>query len=215
MLVFPTLMDMRIDIHQETPEARKVEMAVQILKKDGVLIIPTDSVYSFACALGSAKALEKMARLRDLTPSEANFSLICKDLSQMSEYVAPLPQPIFKLMKRALPGPFTFILNAGIKVPRIFRKSKREVGIRIPDHSIPKALIEALGKPLVVSSVHHDDSDLEYMTDPGLVHEKYALRVDAVVAGGLGHMEASTVIDCTSGEAEIVREGRGMVEGWM
>ena len=201
---------MLIDIHQETPEPRKIETAVNILKKDGVLIIPTDSVYSFACALGSTKALEKMARLRDLTPSEANFSLICKDLSQMSEYVAPLPQPIFKLMKRALPGPFTFILNAGVKVPRIFRKSKREVGIRIPDHSIPKALIDSLGKPLVVSSVHHDDQDIEYMTDPGLVHEKYALQVDGVIGGGLGHMEASTIIDCTSGDALVVREGRGL-----
>lgn len=208
-------MGMLIDIHQETPEPRKIETATQILKKDGVLIIPTDSVYSFACALGSSKGLEKMARLRDLSPAEAHFSLICKDLSQMSEYVAPLPQPVFKLMKRALPGPFTFILNAGVKVPRIFRKSKREVGIRIPDHAIPKALIESLGKPLVVSSVHHDDTDVEYMTDPGLVHEKYALQVDAVIGGGLGHMEASTVIDCTSGEAVVVREGRGTLEGWM
>lgn len=206
---------MLIDIHQETPEPRKIEAAAQLLKEDGVVIIPTDSVYSFACALGSTKALEKMARLRDLTPSEANFSIICKDLSQMSDYVAPLPQPIFKLMKRALPGPFTFILNAGVKVPRIFRKSKKEVGIRIPDHAIPKALIEALGKPLVVSSVHHDEQDIEYMTDPGLVHEKYALQVNAVIGGGLGHLEASTVIDCTSGDAVVVREGRGVVEGWM
>ena len=108
-----------------------------------------------------------MARLRDLSPSEANFSLLCQDLSQVSQYVAPLPQPVFKLMKRALPGPFTFILNAGVKVPRIFRKSKKEVGIRIPDHAVPKALIEAIGRPFVVSSVHHDDEAIEYMTDPG------------------------------------------------
>ena len=206
-------MDMIIEIHQETPEARKIEEVVQLLKRDGVVIIPTDSVYSFACALGSTKGLEKMARLRDLKPSEANFSLICKDLSQMSGYVAPLPQPVFKLMKRALPGPFTFILNAGIRVPRIFRKSKKEVGIRIPDHAIPKAIIDALGCPLVVSSVHHDDKDIEYQTDPGLVHEKYSNKVDAVVAGGLGHIEASTVIDCTGGEVEVVRAGRGALDG--
>ena len=116
-------------------------------------------------------------------------------------------------MKRALPGPFTFILNAGVKVPRLFRKSKKEVGIRIPDHAVPKALIEAIGRPLVVSSVHHDDEAIEYMTDPGLVHEKYSGQVDAVVGGGLGHLEASTVIDCTSGEPEVVREGRGALEG--
>lgn len=204
---------MLIDIHQETPELRKVTQAVELLRRDGVLIIPTDSVYSFACALGSTKGLEKMARLRDLSPGEANFSMICSDLSQMSQYTAPLPQPTFKLLKRALPGPFTFILNAGVKIPRIFRKSKKEVGIRIPDHAIPKAIIEELGKPLVVSSVHHDDDAIEYMTDPGLVHEKYGHQVDAVVSGGLGHLEASTVIDCTSGDAEVVREGRGALEG--
>ena len=204
---------MLIDIHQETPELRKVTQAVELLRRDGVLIIPTDSVYSFACALGSTKGLEKMARLRDLSPGEANFSMICSDLSQMSQYTAPLPQPTFKLLKRALPGPFTFILNAGVKIPRIFRKSKKEVGIRIPDHAIPKAIIEDLGKPLVVSSVHHDDEAIEYMTDPGLVHEKYGHQVDAVVSGGLGHLEASTVIDCTSGDAEVVREGRGALEG--
>lgn len=204
---------MLIDIHQETPELRKVTQAVDLLRRDGVLIIPTDSVYSFACALGSTKGLEKMARLRDLSPGEANFSMICSDLSQMSQYTAPLPQPTFKLLKRALPGPFTFILNAGVKIPRIFRKSKKEVGIRIPDHAIPKAIIEELGKPLVVSSVHHDDEAIEYMTDPGLVHEKYGHQVDAVVSGGLGHLEASTVIDCTSGDAEVVREGRGALEG--
>ena len=204
---------MRIDIHHQTPETRKVEQAAELLRRNGVLIIPTDSVYFFACALGSSKGIEKMARLRDLSPTEANFSLICKDLSQVSEYVAPLPQPVFKLMKRALPGPFTFILSAGVKVPRIFRKSKREVGIRIPDHAIPAALIEALGKPLVVSSVHHDDQALEYMTDPGLVYEKYKSRVDAVISGGLGHLEASTVIDCTSEMPEVVREGRGKLDG--
>jgi len=204
---------MLIEIHQETPELRKVSQAVDILRRDGVLIIPTDSVYSFACAMGSSKGLEKMAKLRDLSPSEANFSVICADLSQMSQYTAPLPQPTFKLLKRALPGPFTFILNAGVNIPRIFRKSKKEVGIRIPDHAIPKALIEELGKPLVVSSVHHDDEAVEYMTDPGLVHEKYGHQVDAVVSGGLGHLEASTVIDCTTGDAEVVREGRGALEG--
>ena len=204
---------MLIEIHQETPELRKVEQAAELLRRDGVLIIPSDSVYSFACALGSTKGLEKMARLRDLRPSEANVSLLCQDLSQVSQYVAPLPPPVFKLMKRALPGPFTFILNAGVKVPRLFRKSKKEVGIRIPDHAVPKALIEAMGRPLVVSSVHHDDEAIEYMTDPGLVHEKYSGQVDAVVGGGLGHLEASTVIDCTSGEPEVVREGRGALEG--
>ena len=200
---------MLIDIHPENPEERKLAQAVSFLEKNGVIIIPTDSVYSFACVLGSSKALERMARIRDISLTEANFSLICKDLSQVSEYTAPVPQPTFKLMKRVLPGPFTFILNAGIQVPRIFRKSKREVGIRIPHHNIPLALIEALGKPLVVSSVHNNEAEVEYMTDPSLVHEKYETQVDAVIGGGIGHVEASTVVDCTSGEAIVVRAGRG------
>jgi tRNA threonylcarbamoyl adenosine modification protein (Sua5/YciO/YrdC/YwlC family) len=202
---------MLIDIHPATPEERKIAQAAALLQKNGVIIIPTDSVYCFACALGSSKALEKMARIRDISLTEANFSLICKDLSQVSEYTAPVPQPTFKLMKRALPGPFTFILDAGVQVPRLFRKSKREVGIRIPDHNIPRALVEAIDKPLVVSSVHSSETDSEYMTDPGLVHEKYTQIVDAVVAGGIGNIEPSTVVDCTGDEAVMVRPGRGVL----
>ena len=204
---------MLIEIHPDNPEAKKVAQAVALLENDGVIIIPTDSVYSFACALGSSKGLEKMARLRDLNPAEANFSLICENLSQVSQYVAPLSQPIFKLMKRALPWPFSFILDAGVKVPRIFRKSKKEVGIRLHDHNIPRAIVEILGRPLVVSSVLNDKEETEYMTDPGLVHERYTNQVQAVISSGLGNLEASTVIDCTSGEAVIVREGRGVLEG--
>ena len=210
---FRELLRMLIEIHPDNPEAKKVAQAVALLENDGVIIIPTDSVYSFACALGSSKGLEKMARLRDLNPAEANFSLICENLSQVSQYVAPLSQPIFKLMKRALPGPFSFILDAGVKVPRIFRKSKKEVGIRLPDHNVPRAIVEILGRPLVVSSVLNDQEETEYMTDPGLVHERYTNQVQAVISSGLGNLEASTVIDCTSGEAVIVREGRGVLEG--
>lgn len=204
---------MLISIHPDSPERRKVEDVVALLKRDGVVIIPSDSVYCFACALGSSKGLEKMARIRDIQPEEAHFSLICKDLSQVSEYTAPLNQAIFKLMKRALPGPYTFILDAGTKVPRLFRKSKKTVGIRIPDHGVPAAIVEALGRPLVVSSVVQDDDVIEYLTDAELVHEKYSKRVDAVVQGGIGNNQPSTVIDCTSGEAEVVREGRGAIEG--
>lgn len=209
----PFLGFMLISIHPDSPEQRKVDEVVQLLRNDAVVIIPSDSVYSFACALGSGKGLEKMARLRDIAPEDSHFSLICKDLSQVSEYTAPHSQTIFKLMKRALPGPYTFILEAGSKVPRLFRKSKKTVGIRIPDHGVPSAIVEALGKPLVVSSVVQDGDVVEYLTDAELVHEKYSKRVAAVVQGGIGNNEPSTVIDCTSGEAHVVREGRGVVEG--
>lgn len=206
-------MVMLIDIHQESPEPRKIEQVVQVLKKDGVVIIPTDSVYAYACRLGSSKALERMASIRKLPPKEAHFSLICGNLSQVSEYVAPLPQPIFKLMKRALPGPYTFILEASIRVPRIFGKFKKEVGIRIPDHAIPTAIVEGLGSPLVVGSVHWEGPEVEMVIDPGLVHDRLGHNVDLTVAGGLGNPEASTVIDCRKGEAELVRQGRGVLEG--
>lgn len=204
---------MLIEIHQETPEPRKIEEVVQLLKRDGVVIIPTDSVYAYACRLGSPKALERMANIRKIPAKEAQFSLICDSLSQVSEYVAPMPQPIFKLMKRALPGPFTFILEASIRVPRIFGKYKKEVGIRIPDHAIPRAIVEGLGSPIVVGSVHWEGPETEMVTDPGLVHERLGHNVDLTVAGGLGNPEASTVIDCRSGQAEMVRQGRGILEG--
>ena len=206
---------MRIDIHQESPEPRKIEQVVQVLNDDGVIVIPTDSVYAYACKLGSAKAVEKMSAIRNLPPKEAHFSIICSNLSQASQYVAPLPQPVFKLMKRALPGPFTFILDASIRVPRIFGKHKKEVGIRIPDHAIPEAIVDALGAPLVVGSVRWDGPEVEYVTDPGLVYETVGHKVDATVAGGLGNPDPSTVINCTSGEAVLVREGLGNVVGVM
>jgi len=206
------LLRMLIDIHQETPEARKIQEVVQLLKQDGVVIIPTDSVYAYACRLGSTKALERMADIRRIPPKQAHFSMICGSLSQVSEYVAPMPQPIFKLMKRALPGPFTFILEASIRVPKIFGKHKKEVGIRIPDHAIPLAIVEGLGAPLVVGSVHWEGPEVEMVTDPGLVHERLGHNVDMTVSGGLGNPEASTVIDCRSGHAELIRQGRGQLE---
>ena len=203
---------MIIRIHQDNPNPKEVREAVSILKKDGVIVCPTDTVYSFACVLGSSKGFDRIARLKKLRPNKAHFSILCADLSDLSQYTRPVPNEIFKLMKRALPGPFTFILQAGGNVPKLFKSTKKTIGIRVPDNSVALAIIKELGKPLVVSSVHDEDDVLEYTTDPELIEERHGHALDAVVNGGFGELYASTVIDCTSGVPEVIREGKGVIE---
>ena len=203
---------MILRIHQDNPNPKEVREAVSILNKDGVIVIPTDTVYSFACVLGSSKGFDRIARLKKLRPNKAHFSLLCADLSDLSQYTRPVPNEIFKLMKRALPGPFTFILQAGGNVPKLYRSSKKTIGIRVPDNSVALAIIRELGKPLVVSSVHDEDEVLEYTTDPELIDERHGHAIDAIVNGGFGELYASTVIDCTSGFPEVIREGKGVIE---
>lgn len=203
---------MLIRIHQDGPNPEKVREVVSILKKDGVVVCPTDTVYSFACALGYSKGFDRIARLKGLRPNKAHFSILCSDLSELSNYSRPVPNEIFKLMKRALPGPFTFILQSGGNVPKLYKSSKKTIGIRIPDNSVVQAILKEIGKPLVVSSVHDADEILEYTTDPELIEERHGHAVDAVVHGGLGELYASTIIDCSSGIPEIIREGRGDVD---
>ena len=203
---------MIIRIHQDNPNPKEVREAVSILKKDGVIVCPTDTVYSFACVLGSSKGFDRIARLKKLRPNKAHFSILCADLSDLSQYTRPVPNEIFKLMKRAFPGPFTFILQAGGNVPKLFKSTKKTIGIRVPDNSVALAIIKELGKPLVVSSVHDKDDVLEYTTDPELIEERHGDTLDAVVNGGFGELYASTVIDCTSGVPEVIREGKGVIE---
>lgn len=203
---------MLIRIHQDGPNPEKVREAVSILKKDGVVVCPTDTVYSFACVLGSSKGFDRIARLKGLRPNKAHFSILCSDLSDLSNYSRPVPNEIFKLMKRALPGPFTFILQSGGNVPKLYRSSKKTIGIRIPDNSVVQAILKEIGKPLVVSSVHDDDEILEYTTDPELIEERHGHAVDAVIHGGFGELYASTIIDCSSGIPEVIREGRGDID---
>ena len=200
---------MLIRIHQDEPDSDRVREVVSILKKDGVVVCPTDTVYSFACLLGSSKGFERIARLKGLRPNKAHFSILCSDISDLSKYSRPVPNEIFKLMKRALPGPFTFILPSGGNVPKLFRSKKKTIGIRIPDNPVVQTILKEIGKPLVVSSVHDDDEILEYTTDPELIEERHGHAVDAVVHGGFGELYASTIIDCSSGIPEVIREGRG------
>lgn len=200
---------MLLRIHPDNPNQKHIIQAVNILRKGGVIIYPTDSVYGIGCDIFSQKAVERVAKIKGMNPDKANFSFICQDLSQLSDFTKQIDNPIFKLMKRNLPGPFTFILEANNNVPKLFKSKKKTVGIRIPDNNIIREIIKELGNPIMTTSVHDDDEVIEYTTDPELIYEKYQDKVDAVIDGGYGNNEASTVIDCTSGDAEIIRQGIG------
>lgn len=203
---------MLVRLHPDNPDPRRLSQVLDLLERDGVVVVPTDTVYSFACRLGSTKGLERIARLKGVKPEKAPFSLACADLSQLSVYSKPVTNDVFKIMRRVLPGPYTFILTATTQVPKWFRGNKKTIGIRVPDHGSLQAIVQALGSPLVVSSVHDEDDVVEYTTDPELIEERFGPQVDAVVDGGIGGLEGSTVIDCTERSIEIVREGRGPVD---
>ncbi|TVR37439.1 MAG: threonylcarbamoyl-AMP synthase [Cryomorphaceae bacterium] len=203
---------MLINIHPDNPDPKRIDQVVDVLRKGGVIIYPTDTVYTIGCDLMNIKALEKVARIKNIKLDKANFSVICYDLSQISEYTKPLDNTVFKLMKKALPGAYTFILNASGQVPKIFQSKKKTVGIRVPDNNIPREIVRVLGNPIISTSVHDDDEILEYTTDPELIHEKYSNQVDLVINGGFGNLHASTIFDCTSGSVELVREGIGSLD---
>jgi tRNA threonylcarbamoyl adenosine modification protein (Sua5/YciO/YrdC/YwlC family) len=200
-----------IKIHPENPPARKIEKVVEILKRGGIIIYPTDTIYGMGCDIFNPKAIEQLARIKGGKPEKFNFSFICYDLSDISQYVYQLPTPVFKIMKKSLPGPFTFVLKANNKVPKLFQSSKKTVGIRVPDHPIPRLLVKELGNPIVTTSIRDDDEILEYSTDPSLIHEKFNNLVDAVIDGGFGSNVASTVIDFSGDEMQILREGKGNI----
>jgi tRNA threonylcarbamoyl adenosine modification protein (Sua5/YciO/YrdC/YwlC family) len=201
-----------IKIYPENPNERHIQRVVSVLKNGGVIIFPTDTVYSFGCDLNNAKAVERVARLKGIKPEKADFSIIFNDLSMLSTYTKSVDTPTFKVLKKALPGPFTFILQASSAIPKLFKNKKKTVGIRIPDNNIPRALVEALGNPIIASSVHDEDDVIEYTTDPELILEKFDNLVDLVIDGGFGDNFASTVIDYTGQEPEIIRHGKGDVD---
>ncbi len=199
---------MFIRIYNENPNIKEIKKAVDVLKNDGVIIYPTDSVYAFGCNIFSSKALERIAQIKHLDPQKAHFSLIFYDLSQISNYTNPLDNELFKLLKRNLPGPFTFILEANTNVPKMLKMNKKKtIGIRIPDNNIARSIVYELGNPIFTTSVIEDDDIIEYMTDPELIHEKYSDMVDLVIDGGFGNLVASAIVDCTGGKVEVTREG--------
>lgn len=202
---------MLLKVHPDNPAPRHLKIIKDILDDSGVIIYPTDSVYSFGCSLGNTKAFEQICRIKGIKPEKANFSIVCNDLSNISEY-AQVDNATFKLLKKALPGPFTFILKASRNVPKIFQTNKKTIGIRIPDNLIARELVTTTGKPIIATSVHDEDSILEYTTDPGLIHERYEKVVNLVVDGGIGSNIASTIVDCSEGEPVVLRQGAGEFE---
>ncbi|MEX0273873.1 MAG: L-threonylcarbamoyladenylate synthase [Flavobacteriaceae bacterium] len=200
-----------IKIYPENPHPREVAKVVEVLRSGGLIIYPTDTVYGLGCDISNTKALERLARLKGVKLHKANWSFICADLSNLSDYVRQISSPNFKLLKRALPGPYTFVLPGNNNLPKHFKK-KKTVGIRVPDNTIAQALVEGLGNPIVSTSIRDEDDVLEYTTDPELIFEKWQRRVDVVIDGGYGGNRASTVIDLSGHEPVIVREGKGTLD---
>jgi len=199
-------------IHPDNPDLRKVKLVVDILNKGGIIIYPTDTVYSLGCSLHKKRAIEKLAQLKGLKLKKAKFSIICHDLSHLADYTKPIDRATYKLLNKNLPGPFTFILNASNQIPKLFDTNKKTVGIRIPDNNIVKEIIKELGHPLVTTSLHDEDEIIEYTTDPMLIEEQWENRIDAIIDGGYGNNIASTVVDLSQNEVDIVRQGIGELE---
>lgn len=196
-----------IKIYEENPSPKEIQKVVNVLKNGGLIIYPTDTVYGLGCDITNNTALEKIAQIKGVKLEKANFSFIVEDLSNLSEY-ASINNQNFKILKRNLPGPYTFILPGSNNLPSVFKK-KKTVGIRVPNNNISKALVTALGNPIVSTSIKDDDEVLEYTTDPELIVEKWGKLVDLVIDGGYGDNVASTVIDLTNGDPEVIREGKG------
>jgi tRNA threonylcarbamoyl adenosine modification protein (Sua5/YciO/YrdC/YwlC family) len=200
-----------IRIYEENPNPREIQRVVDVLRKGGLVIYPTDTVYGLGCDITNSRALEKIARIKGVKLAKANWSFICADLSNLSDYVRQIDTATFKILKRALPGPYTFILPGNNNLPKDFKK-KKTVGIRVPDNNIAKALVTVLGNPIVSTSIRDEDDVLEYTTDPELILEKWDNLVDVVIDGGYGGNVGSTIIDLSTGIPEVVREGKGSLD---
>lgn len=204
---------MLIEINPDNIDARLIEQAVEHIKKGGIIIFPTDSVYALGCDLYNKKALNSLAAMKGLKLKKANFSIICSDLSDLSNYVKHIDRPTYKLINKALPGPFTFILMATNEIPRLFDTNKKEVGIRIPDNKIVTEMVKLLGNPIATTSLHDDeDQILDYFIDPYEIYERYDDKVEFIIDGGTGNLDASTIIDCTSGSPVVIRQGIGKID---
>ena len=200
---------MLIELVQNNPDQRQIDEIVNLLNSGGVIVVPTDTIYAFAASLKSKKGLNKLAKFKNVKLNQSEFSLICDDLSEIASYTKPMERSIFKLLKKTLPGPFTYILEASNNVAKLFGTNKKEVGIRVPKHNITHQIVKSLQHPLVSSSVHDEDEIIQYTTDPKTIFEKHENEVDAVIDCGFGKNVASTVVDCRGGEVEILRQGAG------
>jgi tRNA threonylcarbamoyl adenosine modification protein (Sua5/YciO/YrdC/YwlC family) len=200
---------MLIKLYEEATNPKDLKLVTECLRDGGIVIYPTDTVYALGCDINSRDGIERVARIKGVKPEKADFSFVFYDLSHISEYTKQFDSATFKLLKRNLPGPFTFILEANNSIPKLFKNKKRTLGIRVPDNAICRTIVDHLERPIISTSIHDEDEVLEYTTDPELIHEKYENLVDLVVDGGFGNNEASTVVDLTSGIPEIIRQGIG------
>jgi tRNA threonylcarbamoyl adenosine modification protein (Sua5/YciO/YrdC/YwlC family) len=203
---------MLIRIYNENPNPKHIRQVADLLENGGIIIYPTDTVYAMGCDILATKAIEKIARFKGLNPKNPELSLIFHDMSQLSEYTIIRDNNIFKLLKRNLPGPFTFIVQANSQIPKLFKNKKKTVGIRIPDNNIVLEIVRELGRPIITTSIHDPDELIEYTTDPELIYEKYRDFTDTVIDGGFGKNEASTIVDCTGDEIVVVRQGLGVLD---
>lgn len=193
--------------------AGTITQIIACLKDGGIIIYPTDTVYALGCDITNQKAIEKLCRLKGIKPEKSHFSFVCSDLSHLSEFTKAIPNHIFRIMKKALPGPYTFILEANSKVPKLLKQNKKTVGIRVPDNAICKEIVEALGNPLISTSlIDMSDDVLEYYSDPEVIQSQYDEKVDLIIDGGFGNVFPSTVLDCSGDEVEVLREGLGSLD---
>lgn len=201
---------MLIVIHPETPSDRKINEVVNCLKNGGLIIYPTDTVYGIGCDIFNHRAVERLCQLKRIKPEKSFFSFVCYDLSNLAEFTLPFDKSVYKLMNKNLPGPFTFILNASNSVPKVLRSKRKTIGIRVPDNTIARSIVQQLGNPIMSSSLIIDQPDFdEYPVDPTEIYEQFGEKVDLVIDGGTGHNVPSTIVDCTGSEIEIVRQGMG------
>lgn len=206
---------MLLKIYQENPEQRKLKTVIDCLKNGGVIIYPTDTVYGLGCDIYNLRAIERLCKIKGINPKKSNLAIVCHDFSHLSDFTSPIDTPVFRVMKKALPGPFTFILKANSNVPKIFKQKKNTVGLRIPDNSIPREIVRQLGNPIVTTTIHHSDEIISYATNPELIYEKYKNLVDIIIDGGFGNNKPSTIVDCSEGEFNIVRFGLGDLEQFL
>jgi tRNA threonylcarbamoyl adenosine modification protein (Sua5/YciO/YrdC/YwlC family) len=200
---------MLIRLYHPNPNEKQIQQVVDVLERGGIIIYPTDTVYGLGCDINNQKAIQRICEIKGIKPEKSNLSFVCYDLTDIALYTKPFDTATFRLLKKALPGPFTFIFNASGLVPKLLSSKKKTVGIRVPDNDIAREIVRLLGRPILSTSIYDDDKIVEYSTDPELIYEKYRDQVDLVIDGGYGSTEASTVIDLTKGTPEVVREGKG------
>lgn len=205
---------MILKIYEDNPNYKDIIRIVKVLENGGLIVLPTDTLYAFACSMSHKKAVERMASLKGTTLDKAKFSLICKDISQLTEYAKPLDKPTYQLIRTVLPGPYTFIMDANGNVPRLYQNPNKTIGLRVPHNPIARAILEAMGSPLIATSVRieNEDMETEYLTNPELIFEEFRNKVDLVVDGGIGEDEPSTVINCSNSALEVIRYGKGEID---